>query len=712
MSKILIICQKSDKNNDLAILLNEVGYETRTVFNEEEAFEIVNEFIPDIALINTACTEINISSICKKLKLHNQTNDVQIILLTSKDSPSEEILVGADGYITKPFSDNILIATVNAHLRIKKLLDILYTNNSELAKSLYQLNVLYNTSSQLAGTLDKSKLINIMNIGLEKSLNFSLCLILAINDPENATLIINSTNPISKRLEQALKIRSIVGYKSLFEDEKLPFELSIDNIKVEKHSKYKKGRFDLYALNYDSLFSPINTSDKFFGTVEILRENDFTGEDSTCFQTVVKQVSLPLESAILYEEIKKTNIKLEKLEKLKSEFISIVSHELRTPLTSIKNSLDIMLSGKTGEITKIQNNFLSIAKRNVDRLAGIINDLLDLSKIEAGKMEYRFKPMNILDPIQFVVSTFEHLAYKKNIEFAVNISKQSEQSELPQIYGDISRIEQILSNLVSNAIKFTPENGEIKIFAQEINSESIDTSLFYQDPSSNVKQQSVLKGNYVKIDVEDTGIGIQESDIPKVFDKFQQIESSLSREVGGTGLGLPIARQLIEAHRGKIWLESEVHKGSKFSFILPVMMHHNTFLLELDNELQYSKYSHSNLALILLEEKIEKNVFCGDFASSIIKHITAGKINIIRKGDKCKFFVQDDRMQIVLSNTDKVGADNVVKRLKRYLLDNKSQYLNYSLYLGISIYPEDAITSEELIEQAEKSIYCLYKKQE
>jgi len=690
MSKILIICEKSDTDQSIANLFNEVGYEAKYAFNEEEALLITEEFLPDIALIDSINTTINVSSVCKKLKLQNQANDIQIILLISNESSSEDVLVGADGYITKPFSDSILIATVNAHLRIKKLLDILYTNNSELAKSLYQLNVLYNTSSQLAGTLDKTKLIDIMNIGLEKSLNFSLCLALVTNDPEDATLIINSAYPISDRLEQALKLRAMVGYKSLFEDKKLPFELSMNNIKVKKHYKEENGKFDLGMLNFDTLFSPISTSDKFFGTVEILRENDFSGEDSTCFQTVVKQVSLPLESAILYEEIKKTNIKLEKLEKLKSEFISIVSHELRTPLTSIKNSLDIMLSGKTGDITKIQDNFLNIAKRNVDRLSGIINDLLDLSKIEAGKMDFRFEPLNIAEPIEFVKSTFENLAEKKSIILTMKIA-----SDLPQIYGDINRIEQVLSNLISNAVKFTSENGEITISAKKINASSINTQLF--DTFSGKKLP--LKGDYVKISVKDTGIGIKESDIPKVFDKFQQIESSLSREVGGTGLGLPIAKQLIEAHRGEIWLESELKKGSKFSFILPVMMHYNTFILELDNELQHSKFNHSGLALICLEE-------IG--SGSIIKDISSEKINKIKNFDRCKFFVQDGKMQIVMPNSNKTDAQKLIDSFKEQIL--QSEYALENLQIGISVYPEDAITSDELIEYAERSVISLNRK--
>jgi len=569
VSKILILSKDSNINNDLISLLNSVGYEAISVSSENTALEKSVEFAPDIAIIDTSISGINITGICRSIKLQNETNDIQIILLTSKDTPSEEVLVGADGYITKPFNENILIATVNAHLRIKKLLDILYNNNSELAKSLYQLNVLYNISSQLAGTLDKTKLIGIMNTGLDKSLNYSLCHSLIMNEPQDATLIINSQFPITETLEEALKLRAMLAYKSMFEQKSLPFELSIENISVEKHVKDQDGLFDLNILNWDCMFSPISTADKFFGTVEIIRKNTFSGEDSTCFQTVVKQVALPLESALLYEEIQKTNIKLEKLEKLKSEFISIVSHELRTPLTSIKNSLEMMLSGRMGEITSVQDNFLTLAKRNVDRLAGIINDLLDLSKIEAGKMEYRFEPMNVLEPVKFVMKTFEPLAEKKNIVFALENS-----AEEFNVYGDSHKIEQVLTNLVSNAIKFTNKKGEVKVIVKEILGEELKNIDFCSDISLKECSEAIAADEkYVKITVKDTGIGIKDEDIPKVFDKFQQIESSLSREVGGTGLGLPIALQLIEAHKGRIWLESEFEKGSKFSFVLPLLKH-------------------------------------------------------------------------------------------------------------------------------------------
>lgn len=701
MSKILIVSDTTELSNNIQTILFDVGYEAKIAVNGDEAFEITGEFLPDIAIVDASCSGLNINTICKKLKLQGQTNDIQIILLTSKDTSQEEIMVGADGYITKPFNNNILIATVNAHLRIKKLLDILYTNNSELAKSLYQLNVLYNTSSQLAGTLDKSKLINIMNEGLEKSLNYSLCSTLVINDAQSATLIINSMHPITERLEHALKLRAMIGYKNMFDDANPPFDILIDNISVEKYSKHPSREFDLDVLHFDNLFSPISTSDKFFGTVEVMRENELSGEDSTCFQTVVKQVSLPLESAILYEEIKETNIKLEKLEKLKSEFISIVSHELRTPLTAIKNSLDIMLSGKTGEITKIMDNFLNMAKRNVQRLSGIINDLLDLSKIEAGKMEYRFETVNVTEPLEFVKSTFEHLAQKKHIELVLEAD-----SEIPKVYCDIQRIEQVLSNLVSNAIKFTPENGKIEMRAEIINAENLDCSRFFVDPSLlNSKPKKLFSEKYIQISVKDNGIGIKEEDIPKVFDKFQQIESSLSREVGGTGLGLPIAKQLIDAHRGEIWLESEPGSGAKFSFILPVLEQKSKFLLELDKKLQHTKYNHSSLTLVLIQEENCNGSIQG---LSLIDALS-NKNEAISEGiDASQIFLQSDcsvkKAYITFMEKDNTAVELIIKRFEDYIKDCHSKGEFFDTLIGTSVYPDGAINADELLEHAGKSL--------
>lgn len=689
MSKILLVDSNPERADNINKLLAEFGYQVLVAKDGDEAVSLTNQNLPDIVLIDATIVKDNLSNICKNLKFYTQTNDIQILLLTDKNSSPDEILAGADGYITKPFSDSILIATINAHLRIKKLLDILYTNNSELAKSLYQLNVLYNTSSQFAGTLDKNKLIKIMNNGLEKSLKHSLCCILVLNE-EKPKLLINSSKKLSNKLLETIKNKMITIYIENTGEEHT--DLSSDNIELEVNIRNLKEEMSESILEKDYLFSAINVADKPFGAVKIIRENEFTGEDITCFQTVVKQVSLPLESAILYEEIKEKNLKLEKLEKLKSEFISIVSHELRTPLTAIKSSIDIILSLKAGIITVIQEKFLTNAKRNVDRLSSIINDLLDLSKIEAGKMDYRYTVLDLAEPLNHVISTFKLMAEPKNI----TIESDIQDLDLPKTYGDCDKLEQIFANLLSNAIKFTHNNGEIKVKINLVNAEDIDAELFYKNPSdTTLKSSHKPQGEYLKVTIQDTGVGIAKEDLHKVFDKFQQIESSLSREVGGTGLGLAITKQLVDAHRGEIWVESELNKGSKFCLILPVAKQQNIFILELDNKLQQSKQNHSSLTLLTLRRKSDKPLKqMSEFSNQIV--------NIFRKDDKSTFLIEDNIIKIILSNTDKIAAQNVLKRIKKQCTKfDKTDYAD--LVLGTAIYPDDAIDSDELINLSLKS---------
>ena len=261
----------------------------------------------------------------------------------------------------------------------------------------------------------------------------------------------------------------------------------------------------------------------------------------------------------MYQEIIEANRKLAKLERLKSEFISIVSHELRTPLTTIKNSLDIVISGKTGELSENGQKFLSMAQRNVVRLSGIINDLLDISKIEAGKLDFKFGRTTIDPAIEFVKNNLQSMAKDKNIEI-----EYDSQTVETAIIADTNRLEQVVTNLVSNAIKFTPNDGKISITSRLVNAKDIVVEeCFKQDVAK-------LKGDYVQVCVADKGIGIEKEMLRQVFDKFEQIENSLSRNVGGSGLGLTIAKQLIDSHKGIIWCDSEINKGSKFYFVVPV----------------------------------------------------------------------------------------------------------------------------------------------
>ena len=557
MAKVFLISDRDYVIKKFNELCCNNSYSLSYSADTEIVEEILSGDVFDLIIFDNEISTLPPAAFIKKIKTIRD-NSV-IILLKDKKEVDKDVIKSINAIITSDFDDNLILSTLSINLRVKNSLQKLSNTNKDLADSLYRLNALYSTSSQFAGTLDKEKLIEYMIEGLDKSLSFSLTCTLSFCSGDFPVLIINSLYELSDELIDAIKLRTIINYKSLFENKSIPFEIDENNLQVIKTVKYPASRFNFSLFQFDNMFAPIALGENFYGCIEIFKENHFTSEDAKCFQTIAQQVSLPLKSATLYQEIIDTNKKLEKLEKLKSEFISIVSHELRTPLTSIKNSIDILLSGRCGENTPSKDKFLNMAKQNVTRLSGIINDLLDISKIEAGKMDFHFRPVNINSVVDYVKNALSGLTKEKNIEII-----SYDNPNLPEVMADSQRLEQVLTNLLSNAIKFTPDNKTIKIHTSVKNISEIQ----YPECFSNDMQK--LKGDYILVSVEDEGIGIEENELLHVFDKFAQIENSLSRKVGGSGLGLPIAKQLLEAHSGAIWCESEVNKGSKFYFVLPL----------------------------------------------------------------------------------------------------------------------------------------------
>ena len=233
--------------------------------------------------------------------------------------------------------------------------------------------------------------------------------------------------------------------------------------------------------------------------------------------------------------------KQKEIEKLKQDFLTGVSHDLRAPLVAMGKSVSMLLGKDTGEVSKIQNEFLSIIDRNLKRLSILINDLLDLSKLEAGRMKIAPAPSSIEKTINESVQSLEIWAKTKSIKIQRNIPPG-----IPEIYFDPNRIIQVLNNLLSNAIKFTPSGGGISI---EVNLD---------------KEKAQLT-----VAVQDSGVGIPKEDLDKVFEKFYQVRDSASSNTGGTGIGLAIVKQIVGLHGGKVWVESEKGKGTRFSFVLP-----------------------------------------------------------------------------------------------------------------------------------------------
>jgi PAS domain S-box-containing protein len=226
------------------------------------------------------------------------------------------------------------------------------------------------------------------------------------------------------------------------------------------------------------------------------------------------------------------------IDRMKSEFISIASHELRTPMTSIKGSVDLILSGFAGDITADTQELLEIAQKSCDRLIRLINDILDLSKIEAGQVKLNLTRLDMTDVVERSVRGVKQLADQADVTLRID-----KPAEMPQVEVDKDRMEQVVTNLLSNAIKFAPTHSTVRV------------------------EMSVADG-WLQCSVIDQGCGIAEKDLPKVFGKFQQVGE---KRKGGTGLGLAITQALVQEHHGRIWVESEVNVGTRFIFRLPAL---------------------------------------------------------------------------------------------------------------------------------------------
>jgi signal transduction histidine kinase/ActR/RegA family two-component response regulator len=271
------------------------------------------------------------------------------------------------------------------------------------------------------------------------------------------------------------------------------------------------------------------------------REIDaFSERDLRLLQTLSVSLAATIESGRLFQEIQNANEQLRELDRLKTQFLANMSHELRTPLNSIIGFSRVILKGIDGPITSEQEEDLTSIHNSGQHLLSLINDILDLAKIEAGKMALAFEIVDLDDTARSVLATTKGLVGDKPVKLLWHI-----EPNLPHIEADPIRLRQIFLNFLSNAVNFTPQ-GHVRL---------------------EVRRQS---SNKVVIVVSDTGVGIDPRDYPKLFAAFEQVDSSPTRAIGGTGLGLPITRRLIELHQGQLEFESELGRGTTFEVILPV----------------------------------------------------------------------------------------------------------------------------------------------
>ncbi len=286
---------------------------------------------------------------------------------------------------------------------------------------------------------------------------------------------------------------------------------------------------------------PIIAGERVLGVLDVqsARVGRFTEADVAIKTTLARQIAIALENARLFEETQNVAERLREVDRLKSEFLANMSHELRTPLNSILGYTQLLLLDLEGQIDEESYEDLQSIDTNGKHLLSLINDILDLAKIEAGRMQLHKEQIEVGALIEQVQSNNAGLFLNKNLEFNVEVAE-----DLPPIWADQIRVTQILNNLISNAAKFTEQGG--------------------------VTLRAYRSDDNICFSVSDTGIGIAPADLETIFEKFRQVDGSFTRRAEGTGLGLPITRHLVEMHGGRIEVQSELGKGSTFSVYLPI----------------------------------------------------------------------------------------------------------------------------------------------
>ena len=438
--------------------------------------------------------------------------------------------------LVETFADQAAIAIDNV-----RLLDALRHRTDELGRSVGELQALGEVSQAVNSTLD---LETVLSTIVAKAVQLSGTETGAIYgyDEQAREFRLRATYGMDQGLIDALMQRHIgldePNIASAFAQRE---PTQVADLREEAASDLNE--IILRAGYRARMVAPLLGGEDIVGMLVVRRRTpgEFAKNTVDLIKTFAAQSALAIQNARLFHEIEDKSRQLAEASQHKSQFLANMSHELRTPLNAILGYTELMVDGAYGEPSEKMMGILKRLEANGKHLLGLINDVLDLSKIEAGQLVLELSDYSVQDIAQTVRGTLEPLAADKKLAFKVEMA-----GELPPGHGDGRRLTQVLINLVGNAIKFT-DAGEVAIKA-EANNGSFNVS------------------------VRDTGPGISAADQAKLFQEFQQADNAITKKKGGTGLGLAISKRIIEMHGGKIWVESQPGQGSTFSFTLPVIV--------------------------------------------------------------------------------------------------------------------------------------------
>jgi len=439
--------------------------------------------------------------------------------------------------LLETFADQAVIAIEN--VRLFKELD---ERTNELTRSVGELKALGEVGQAVSSTLD---LETVLSRIASHAVQLTVAAGGAIYEYDEATeeFQLKGSHQIEKEFVEALRASPIrLGGGPLGKAASSRAPVEVTDILDDREYTAVRFRPLLGRLGFRSLLAvPLLREEKIMGGLTIFRRTTgtFPPEVVNLLQTFATQSVLAIQNARLFREIEDKSRQIEAANRHKSEFLANMSHELRTPLNAIIGFSEVLQERLFGELNDKQAEYTSDILTSGQHLLSLINEILDLSKVEAGRMELELAPFDLPLAIDNARTFVRERAVKHGITLDVDVDDR-----LGEYVGDERKIKQILLNLLSNAVKFTPEGGRISITANKTD-------------------------NGAEISVSDTGIGIAPEDQPKIFEEFRQVGSDSTHKIEGTGLGLTLAKKFVELHGGKIWVESEVGKGSTFTFTLP-----------------------------------------------------------------------------------------------------------------------------------------------
>ncbi len=439
--------------------------------------------------------------------------------------------------LVKTFADQAVIAIENV-----RLFQELQARTGELARSVGELKALGEVGQAVSSTLD---LETVLTRIASHAVQLSGADGGAIYEYAEATqeFQLRGSHQIEKELVEALRTSPIqLGAGAIGQAATTRAPVQVSDIQDERQYAAARFRPLLGRLGYRSLLAvPLLREDRIMGGLAIYRRTtgSFTPEVVNLLQTFATQSVLAIQNARLFREIEEKSKEIEAANRHKSEFLANMSHELRTPLNAIIGFSEVLGEKYFGELNEKQGEYVDDILTSGRHLLSLINEILDLSKVEAGRMELELATFDLPLAIENARTFVRERATKHGINLDVKIDER-----LGDFMGDERKIKQILLNLLSNAVKFTPEGGRIGINARQADGS-------------------------VEFSVSDTGIGIAPDDQARIFEEFRQVGTDYAHKTEGTGLGLTLAKKFVELHGGRIWVESEVGKGSKFTFTLP-----------------------------------------------------------------------------------------------------------------------------------------------